>query len=100
MVKRTNQVSYLSGNNAVSPALSFIYQISLCKIYKGRFELVGIKTYSSKEKLNIKKNAVYKREKDYILVKYIDWIGAPMEYILNNNFINSEEICQKKVKAQ
>lgn len=85
MVKRTVQESCPSVTENLVASDFFGYEVSLYRIYKDRVELVGSRLYSSSKKLEILKEATYKREKDYILMKCIDWISAPKEYIEENN---------------
>lgn len=94
MAKRTIQKNSHSGNNSLLVADSFIYEVSLYKIYKDRAELAGCQLYSSNTKITIKKETIYKRTKEFTLMKCIDWIAAPKDFIEQNN-INILEPCQK-----
>lgn len=67
---------------------SFEYEISIYKIYKNRLEYHGSKFIKSIKPLNIKNKAIYKRTKDYIIGKFIDWIKAPEDYIKHLTKIN------------
>ena len=87
MAKNINTESYLSGTGSKLTVTNFfLYELSIYKIYKDRFECIDSKFYSTKKPLNIKKDIQIRKLKDYKIVIYIDWIGAPEEYIKNNNF--------------
>ena len=77
---------YLKNNEYVQDTNSFVYCISVYKIFQKRAELVSEKYYSSKNVLKFKKKDLKLKKKDYILHRYVDLIGAPLEYLLNNNY--------------
>lgn len=77
---------YLKNNEYVQDTNSFVYCISVYKIFQKRAELVSEKYYSSKNVLKFKKKDLKLKKKDYILYRYVDLIGAPLEYLLNNNY--------------
>lgn len=89
MAKRTTRKKSLSGTVKIvkpDPAPYFGYEVDLYKLYKDRAELVKTKLYSSPVKLNIKKETFYKRiSKECLLMKCIDLLYAPLDYI-NENF--------------
>lgn len=99
MAKRTIQKKSPSGIESLLVSNSFIYEISLYKIFKDRVELAGSQLYSSKEKLIISKDTLYTKEKDYILMKCIDWIAAPKNFI-EENHLNITESCRKTQKRK
>ena len=87
MGKNTVTENYLTGTgDKISPANSFLYEISYYKVYKDRFECIGSKYISSVNRLNIKKSCKIKKNKLCNLCVYIDWVGAPIEYIKEQNF--------------
>lgn len=86
MAKIIHTDSFLTGTgDKVRPAKSFIYELSIYKIYKDRVELIESKYYSSENRLSLRKVDKIIKGKNYSLGVYIDWIGAPVEYIKNNN---------------
>lgn len=99
MAKRTIQKKSPSGVESLLVADSFIYEVSLYKIFKDRVELAGSQLYSSEEKLNIKKDTIYKRTMGFTLMKCIDWISAPKDFI-EENHLNIIEPCQKTQKRK
>lgn len=85
MAKRTVLPSYLSGTERIEITNTFVYEITVYKLYKDRAELVNSKFFSSPKKLNIKKDVKIIRKPDCVISKQIHWIGAPEDYILTNN---------------
>lgn len=81
MAKRIIQESYLSGTERIEITPYFLYEISEYYIYKDRVELINSEFKAYKHKLNLKKWCI----KNGNVVKYISWLGAPEEYIINNN---------------
>ena len=63
----------------------FLYEIGIYKIWKNRAECIYSKFYKFDKPLNIKKKTIYLKNKDYTILKFIDWLQAPKEYIINNN---------------
>ena len=87
MAKNTHTDSYLTGTGSkISVADSFLYEVSVYKVYKDRFECLGSKYYSSNNYLNIKKSCKIKKYKDFNISIFVDWVGAPKEYIIENKF--------------
>lgn len=64
----------------------FIYCSSIYKIYKKRVELISETYYALNKIIKLKKKDFYLKKKDYILYRFIDLVGAPLEYLLNNNY--------------
>lgn len=85
MAKPTIPVSYLFGENRIEPMPYFLYEVSIYKIAKDMVGLLGSKYYKSDKLLKIKNEVEYKKFKDYQVVRYIDLLGAPMEFIEENN---------------
>lgn len=93
MAKPTPPTSYLTFDGSrIYPASAFLYEVNTYKLYnakqaapsKGRAELVNSKFFTASKPLT---TLGYKavKNKDYLLEMSITWIGAPMEYILDNN---------------
>ena len=85
MAKRTVPESFLSGTERIEVMPYFVYEISIYKLCENRAELLDSRIKVFKDKLNIKKWAKKKKFKDFIIMEYITWLGAPEEYIINNN---------------
>ena len=93
MAKPTPQTSYLTlDGNRIYPASAFLYEVNTYKLFnakqaipsKGRAELVNSKFFiATKPLTTLGYKAV--RTKDYLLEMSITWIGAPMQYILDNH---------------
>lgn len=99
MAKRSAQKSSRSGVESLLASDSFVYEVSLYKIFKDRVELAGSRLYSSPKKISIKKETLYKKTKEYTLMKCIDWLAAPKEFIIENN-LNIIIPCQKLRKRK
>lgn len=99
MAKRTVQKNFHSGVESLLVSDSFVYEVSLYKIFKDRVELAGSQLYSSPKKISIKKETLYKKTKEYTLMKYIDWLAAPRDFIIENN-LNIIIPCQKLRKRK
>ena len=99
MARRTTQKKSPSGDESLLVADSFLYEVTLYKIYPDRVELAGSRLYSSGGKLDIQKDTLYKRTKEYTLMKCIDWIAAPKDFI-EENHLNIIEPCQKLRKRK
>lgn len=91
MAKPTPITSYLTSDGSrVYPAPFFLYEVVTYKLFnekqakpsKGRAELINSKFFKSSKPLKLEYKI--KRTKDYSLEISITWIGAPMEYILDN----------------
>lgn len=85
MAKPTIPVSYRFGENRIEPMPYFLYEVSIYKITKNMAGLLDSKYYKSDKLLKIKNEVESKKYKDYSIVRYIDLLGAPMEFIRENN---------------
>ena len=89
MAKPTPTTSYLTPDGSrIYPAPFFLYEVVTYKLFnekqiKGRVELVNSKFFKSSKPLKL--GYKIKREKDYSLEMSIVWVGAPMEYIRDND---------------
>lgn len=77
--------SYRIGTERIEIMPYFVYEISTYKLCENRVELVDSRIKVFKDKLNIKKWAKKKKYKDFIIMEYITWLGAPEEFIIKNN---------------
>lgn len=96
MVKRTAQTIYHSGDVKLTEYPTFLYEVQLYLIRK---DGAGTKFFSS---LKVKESQFIKMDKEITCAKYITcaitWIGAPLDYLRNNNFkvFNSEKARQRR----
>lgn len=73
----------------------FLYEISYYKIEKNMAGLLDFKYFKSDKLLNIKNKIECKRYKNYLIIRYINLIGAPIEFIKENN-LQLYELKKKK----
>lgn len=89
MGKPIKVTSYRSGNQRLKAGEQFLYEVNLYKDYKDRVEMVSSKYYVTNKPLNIPKNECMSIE-DFVLVKCVTWLEAPLDYLTKNNFIEEE----------
>lgn len=92
MAKPTPITSYqTSDGSRIYPAPFFVYEVVTYKLYnakqatpsKGRAELISSKFFKSSKPLTMLSYKAIKKQ-EYLLEQTIVWIGAPMQYILDN----------------
>ena len=91
-VKNTLPTSYLTPDGSrIYPANAFLYEVNTYKLFNskqaipssGRAELINSKFFAANKPLTtLSYKAVI--NKNYLLEMSITWIGAPMQYILDN----------------
>lgn len=86
MVKKSTQNVYSDKQYKLTEYPKFLYEVSLYKIWKDRAECVGSQFYVADTPLTIVKEAISKKVEDYRLVKFITWLSAPLDYLMQNNF--------------
>lgn len=74
----------------------FLYEVSIYRCCKDRFNVLNNKMFTSNKFLNLKTREVLKRTKDYELVRFIDLLGAPQSFIEENNLPIYELINKRK----
>lgn len=89
MAKPTVQESFLTSNGSrIYPAPFFLYEVTTYKLFRdkhgGRAELVNSKFFKASKPLTTLDYKAIKT-KDYLLEMTVTWIGAPMQYITDNN---------------
>ena len=91
MAKPTPPTSYLTSDGSrIYPAPFFLYEVITYKLYKptalckGRAELINSKFFKASKPLTTLGYKALKKQ-DYLLEQTVTWIGAPMQYILDNN---------------
>lgn len=92
MAKPTPPTSYLTlDGSRIYPAQAFLYEVTTYKLYntkqaapsKGRAEIIDSKFFKASKPLTMLDYKVLKK-KDYLLEQTVVWLGAPMQYILDN----------------
>ena len=92
MAKPTPPTSYLTSDGSrIYPAPFFLYEVVTYKLFnskqaipsKGRAELINSKFFAFTKPLTTLNYKALKKP-DYLLEQSIVWIGAPMQYILDN----------------
>lgn len=86
MVKKSAQNVYSDKQYKLTEYPKFLYEVSLYKIWKDRAECVGSQFYVADTPLTIVKETISKKVEDYRLVKFITWLSAPLDYLMQNNF--------------
>lgn len=91
-------ITYIKDGYEVEIMPYFLYEISICKIYKDRFETLGCKYIKSEKPLEFKHSEYtkYNKNEEFRYAKFIDWLGAPEWYIKENKFKLVENIKKKK----
>lgn len=90
MAKPTPPTSYLTSDGSrIYPASAFLYEVTTYKIYnktklcKGRAELINSKFFKASKPLTTLGYKAIKKL-DHLLEQSVTWLGAPMQYILDN----------------
>lgn len=86
MVKKSTQNVYSNKQYKLTEYPKFLYEVSLYKIWKDRAECIGSQFYAADTPLTIVKETISKKVEDYRLVKFITWLSAPLDYLMQNNF--------------
>lgn len=86
MAKKSAQNVYSNKQYKLTEYPKFLYEVSLYKIWKDRAECIGSQFYAADIPLTIKKETISKKVEDYRLVKFITWLSAPLDYLMQNNF--------------
>lgn len=85
MAKLTIPVSYRLEEDRIEPMPYFLYEVSIYKITKSMACILDSKCFKSDKLLKIKKTVEHKKLKDYSIVRYINLLGAPIDFIKENN---------------
>lgn len=91
MVKHINQLNYLSGaGDIVTVSKKYVYKIEIYKCGKNSFNLESSSIMSVTDNTNIQLRTVSKLESGETIVKELELISAPEEYLIQNNYIKNE----------
>lgn len=77
--------AYLYGDNIITESEKFIYEVSIYRVQKNRFNCVVSKQYILNHPVKKTGLLIKKYNKDIILIKYIDLLSAPRSFIDENN---------------
>lgn len=100
MEKLTIPTTYLLQGNIVETMPYFLYEVSVYKIAKNIAALIGSRFYKSDKLLKIKNDLTVKKFKDYKVVRYINILGVPKEFVEENNLPIYEAKPKKKPKKK
>jgi hypothetical protein len=91
MKELTHPILYLSGDgNAIKVSKKFIYNVEVYKVYKNGFNLVSNSYISINDNTNIKLRDISKSESGDTIIKSLELISAPEEYLIQNDYIKYE----------
>lgn len=84
MAKPTIPVSYQFGESRIEPMPYFLYEVSIYKVTRNMSCILASKYFKSDKLLKIKNRVECKKFVGYQIIRYIDLLGAPMEFIKEN----------------
>lgn len=91
MAKRIPPVNYHSGaGDIITVSKTYVYKIEIYKYGKNSFNLESSSIMSVVDNTNIQLRSVSKLESGETIVKELELIGAPEEYLIQNNYIKNE----------
>jgi hypothetical protein len=99
-MEETIQQVYLIGSDELEIHSDFLYEYTKYYIYKDRAECICSRFITSNKPLKIKKRQIYIKDGDHKIFKSLEWIGAPKDYIQNNDFKIIEKHARKSSKGK
>lgn len=79
-------ISYRYKENRVTIMPYFLYEVNIYRLEKNMASILNSKFYKSDELINIKNDEIIlERTKDYTIVKNIDIIGVPEDFVKKNS---------------
>lgn len=91
MAKRIPPVNYHSGaGDVITVSKTYVYKIEIYKYSKNSCNLESSSIMSVVDNTNIQLRSVSKLESGETIVKELELIGAPEEYLIQNNYIKNE----------
>ncbi len=96
MAKHTVRPSYRFGDERVEEMPYFLYEISIYKITKDGIGILNSKFLKSNKLLEIKKEVICKKYRNFQLMQCIDLRGVPIDFIIDNNLSLYEPFKKKK----
>lgn len=88
MEKPTLPTRYRSGSNTLYLSSRFIYEVTLYRITRSGAALMGSQYYASDVPIDESKlqDKFVKLDADTTLAKFIDWLAAPRDYLVEHNY--------------
>ena len=91
MAKRIPPVNYHSGaGDIIAVSKKYVYKVEIYKCGKNSFNLESSSVMSVADNTNIQLRSISKLESGETIVKELELIGAPEEYLIQNNYIKNE----------
>lgn len=91
MKKLINQTHYLSGDgDLIKVSKTFIYNVEVYKVSKNGYNLVNSTYISIYDNTNIKLRDISKNDLGETIIRSLELIGAPEQYLIQNNYIKYE----------
>lgn len=91
MAKLINQPSYLSGaGDIIKVSKNYVYSVEIYKYGKGSCNLESSSIMSVKDNTNIQLRTVSKLDSGEFVIKELELISAPEEYLIQNDYIKNE----------
>lgn len=91
MAKLINQPSYLSGaGDIIKVSKNYVYNVEIYKYGKGSYNLESSSIMSVKDNTNIQLRTVSKLDSGEFVIKELELISAPEEYLIQNDYIKNE----------
>lgn len=97
MAKAIEVPKYRFGTEDIEVLEYYLYEVSIYKIYKDRVETIGNKFYKTDNYIKVK--SAHKKYKDYILAKFVNLIGAPIDFINTYNLKLVEKNAKRRSKT-
>lgn len=92
MAKRIPPVNYHSGaGDVITVSKKYVYKVEIYKYGKNSFNLESSSVMSVVDNTNVQLRSVSKSESGETIVKELELIGAPEEYLIQNNYIKNEK---------
>ena len=100
MPRMNDHSGHVYDNYRIEICPYFLYEVRLNKYWKYGFCVLGSKFFKTDSLLHIKCRNTLKYYKDYVIEKEIFLIGAPYEFIRENNILPVYEPKKKKIKKK
>lgn len=84
--------------NPIEVLPTFLYEVSLYKIFPNSASLLSSRYYTSNKLLKIEETKVVKRFKNFFIERFTTLLGTPISFIKDNNLSIYESKSIKKKK--
>lgn len=88
---------YVFENYTIVELPYYLYELSIYRAYKNRYECQGSKFLTSPKPLKFKPE-IREKHDNYFEIKCVDFLGAPIEFIKENNLPIYE--CKKRKRKK